>query len=139
MYYGVTDEGAGGASAREPANPLDIDSSGFKVDQYMEKMLRNLSLTDLYDKERKVKKGGQRNAYLFKDKIFCIAYCWECHSLCMIFLCVETLQLDSNMQHLVYENHSKFIKASETIKEVFCKYCIQFSAFCFLLALLFSL
>ncbi|XP_019849380.1 PREDICTED: vacuolar protein sorting-associated protein 51 homolog [Amphimedon queenslandica] len=86
MYYGVTDEGTGGASAREPANPLDIDSSGFKVDQYMEKMLRNLSLTDLYDKERKVKK--------------------------------ETLQLDSNMQHLVYENHSKFIKASETIKEM---------------------
>lgn len=57
MYYGVTDEGTGGTSTREPANPLDIDSTGFKVDQYMEKMLRNLSLTDLYDKERKVKKG----------------------------------------------------------------------------------
>ena len=30
----------------------------------------------------------------------------------------ETQQLDSNMQYLVYENHSKFITASETIKEV---------------------
>ena len=27
-------------------------------------------------------------------------------------------ELDSKMQYLVYENHSKFIKASETIREV---------------------
>lgn len=31
---------------------------------------------------------------------------------------VEIQELDSNMQYLVYENHSKFIKASETIREV---------------------
>ena len=30
----------------------------------------------------------------------------------------EVKELDSNMQYLVYENHSKFITASETIKEV---------------------
>ena len=30
----------------------------------------------------------------------------------------EIQELDSNMQYLVYENHSKFIKASETIREV---------------------
>ena len=30
----------------------------------------------------------------------------------------ETQELDTNMQYLVYENHSKFITASETIKEV---------------------
>lgn len=34
------------------------------------------------------------------------------------YVSIETQQLDSNMQYLVYENHSKFIKASETIKEV---------------------
>ena len=32
--------------------------------------------------------------------------------------CAEIQELDSNMQYLVYENHSKFIKASETIREV---------------------
>ena len=30
----------------------------------------------------------------------------------------EIQELDSSMQYLVYENHSKFIKASETIREV---------------------
>ncbi|CAI8052278.1 Vacuolar protein sorting-associated protein 51 homolog [Geodia barretti] len=30
----------------------------------------------------------------------------------------EIQELDSNMQYLVYENHSKFIKASETIREM---------------------
>ena len=33
---------------------------------------------------------------------------------------IEIQELDSNMQYLVYENHSKFIKASETIREVCC-------------------
>jgi hypothetical protein len=82
MYYGVDDH----VTSSHQTNPLDIDSSGFKVDEYLEKMLKELSLTDLYEKERKMKK--------------------------------ETQQLDSNMQYLVYENHSKFIKASETIKEM---------------------
>lgn len=31
---------------------------------------------------------------------------------------VEIKELDGKMQYLVYENHSKFIKASETIREV---------------------
>ena len=38
--------------------------------------------------------------------------------LCCGFLVSEIQELDSNMQYLVYENHSKFIKASETIREV---------------------
>ena len=57
MYYGVNENDGHGGGASEQTNPLDIDSSGFKVDQYMEKMLKELSLTDLYDRERKVKKG----------------------------------------------------------------------------------
>lgn len=37
----------------------------------------------------------------------------------IIWFCgTEIQELDSNMQYLVYENHSKFIKASETIREV---------------------
>lgn len=54
MYYGVNEESN---SSSQPLNPLDIDSSGFKVEQYVEKMLKELSLTDLYDRERCVKKG----------------------------------------------------------------------------------
>ena len=38
--------------------------------------------------------------------------------LCCGFPVSEIQELDSNMQYLVYENHSKFIKASETIREV---------------------
>lgn len=53
MYYGVDDQ----ELASQQGNPLDIDSAGFKVDQYMEKMLKELSLTDLYEKERRMKKG----------------------------------------------------------------------------------
>ena len=30
----------------------------------------------------------------------------------------EVRQLDNDMQHLVYENHAKFITASDTIKNV---------------------
>ena len=36
----------------------------------------------------------------------------------IILTALEIQELDSNMQYLVYENHSKFIKASETIREV---------------------
>lgn len=44
---------------------------------------------------------------------------------CAYFI-VEIQELDSNMQYLVYENHSKFIKASETIKEVSCQSVLQY-------------
>ena len=41
------------------------------------------------------------------------------HVTSLSLCCVPEIQeLDSNMQYLVYENHSKFIKASETIREV---------------------
>ena len=43
---------------------------------------------------------------------------WVCVEKCCVVGCTEIQELDSNMQYLVYENHSKFIKASETIREV---------------------
>ena len=39
-------------------------------------------------------------------------------AVCLPTYLAEIQELDSNMQYLVYENHSKFIKASETIREV---------------------
>lgn len=54
MYYGVDDH----ASSGKAENPLDIDCSGFKPDHYMEKMLKEASLGQLFEMERKLKKGG---------------------------------------------------------------------------------
>ena len=46
----------------------------------------------------------------------------NCCNQCDAFtVSLEIQELDSNMQYLVYENHSKFIKASETIREVGCQ------------------
>ncbi|XP_064382832.1 vacuolar protein sorting-associated protein 51 homolog isoform X2 [Halichondria panicea] len=81
MYYGVDD-----SVQLQQDNPLDIDKAGFKADMFMEKMLKETSLNNLYKQEERMKK--------------------------------EIQELDSNMQYLVYENHSKFIKASETIREM---------------------
>ena len=53
MYYGVDDQ----VSSNQQEDPLDIDSIGFKVDLYLEKLLKELSLTELFDKERQMKRG----------------------------------------------------------------------------------
>ena len=53
MYYGVDDQ----VSSNQQEDPLDIDSVGFKVDLYLEKLLKELSLTGLFDKERQMKRG----------------------------------------------------------------------------------
>lgn len=54
MYYGVNDKET---TPSQILDPLDIDGAGFKVNEYVEKMLKELSLTDLYEKERRVKRG----------------------------------------------------------------------------------
>lgn len=82
MYYGVDEH----AASKKHENPLDIDATGFKPELYMEKLMKESVLTDLYQQEERMKKDIQ--------------------------------ELDSNMQYLVYENHAKFIKASETIREM---------------------
>jgi hypothetical protein len=81
MYYGVENE-----QSKEQDNPVDIDKAGFQPPVFMEKILKECSLNELYKKEERMKR--------------------------------EIQELDSNMQYLVYENHSKFIKASETIREM---------------------
>ena len=52
MYYGV-DENA----ALHEDNPLDIDKSGFKPQLFMDKVLKECSLNQLYHQEEKMKKG----------------------------------------------------------------------------------
>lgn len=53
MYYGVDEQ----ESIQHQSDPLDIDALGFKPDQYLEKLLKELSLIELFDKERQMKRG----------------------------------------------------------------------------------
>ena len=53
MYYGVDEHGN-----QEAENPLDIDQAGFRPDAYMEKVLKECSLNELYKQEGRMKKGG---------------------------------------------------------------------------------
>ena len=53
MYYGVDDH----ASSSKPENPLDIDGSGFNPDHFMDKLLKEASLGQLFEMEKKLKKG----------------------------------------------------------------------------------
>lgn len=52
MYYGVDENGP-----QQEENPLDIDKSGFRPQQFMEKTLKESSLNQLYRQEEKMKKG----------------------------------------------------------------------------------
>ena len=52
MYYGVDDQ-----VPEEKINPMDIDSTQFKSDMFMEKVLKECSLNELYQMEGKMKKG----------------------------------------------------------------------------------
>ena len=52
MYYGVDENGP----LREE-NPLDIDKSSFRPQLFMDKMLKESSLNELYRQEEKMKKG----------------------------------------------------------------------------------
>ncbi len=53
MYYGVDDQ----ESSEQHSDPMDIDALGFKPDQYLEKLLKEMSLIQLFDKERQMKRG----------------------------------------------------------------------------------
>ena len=53
MYYGMDS----GEVSRRKENPLDIDSTGFKSEQYIEHLLKESSLNELYASERQMRKG----------------------------------------------------------------------------------
>ncbi len=52
MYYGVDDQ-----VPEQRANPMDIDHAQFRSDMFMEKVLKECSLNELYQMEAKMKKG----------------------------------------------------------------------------------
>ncbi len=52
MYYGVDEDGP-----LQEENPLDIDKTAFKPSLFMERVLKECSLNQLYKQEEKMKKG----------------------------------------------------------------------------------
>ncbi len=55
MYYGVDEN-----SSQHAGDPMDIDKTAFQSQQYMEKLLKESSLNQLYLQEDKMKKGETR-------------------------------------------------------------------------------
>lgn len=53
MYYGM--DSAEVSSRKE--DPLDIDGTGFKPENFMEHLLKESSLNELFDRERQMRKG----------------------------------------------------------------------------------
>ena len=53
MYYGVDES----AKSQVQDDPLNIDRAEFTVDKYMNSVLKDSSLNDLYKREERTKKG----------------------------------------------------------------------------------
>ena len=53
MYYGVDDQ----ENVEQHSDPMDIDGPGFKADQFLENLLKEMSLIELYDRERQMRRG----------------------------------------------------------------------------------
>ncbi|KAI8822481.1 exocyst complex component Sec5-domain-containing protein [Fimicolochytrium jonesii] len=95
QYYGVQEE-AGTAPTTQtptrltpkekPPDPLDLDSTAFNKDLYLNKLLNEKALPDLIQRDNEV--------------------------------VAEIKQLDGDMKTLVYENYSKFISATDTIRSM---------------------
>lgn len=68
MYYGVDDGGT-----QQAGDPLDIDKTAFQSQMFMEKLLKESSLNQLYFQEDKMKKGERERAE-YRRK------CSVCHS-----------------------------------------------------------
>lgn len=74
----------------------------FDAASYFEQLTKTKALTDLMLTDRELKKGA-----------LCSAACRSRH-----LPSQEVRKLDSNLKTLVYNNYSKFISATETIKKV---------------------
>lgn len=57
MYYGM--DSAEVSSRKE--NPLDIDGTGFKPENYMEHLLKESSLNELFVREQQMRRGTIMN------------------------------------------------------------------------------
>ena len=67
LYYGVGEEGGEVAS-----NPYDINGAHFKPRDYMQKLLKEKSLTELMDKENDVTKRMLKICQLQKLNFSCL-------------------------------------------------------------------
>ena len=70
MYYGVGDE-----PGETPVDPCDINGAHFKPEAYMEKLLKEKSLTELMDKESDVTKRKDVTAVVYGILHGLICFC----------------------------------------------------------------
>lgn len=95
MYYGVDENGP-----LKEDNPLDIDKAGFQPQVFMEKVLKESSLNQLYRQEEKMKKGKE---WLLTDRqrltptTFPVQRFKSWTATCNI-LCTRTTQSSSKLQ-----------------------------------------
>ncbi|KNC97850.1 uncharacterized protein SPPG_06846 [Spizellomyces punctatus DAOM BR117] len=88
QYYGIGGESAPQATIKKekPPDPLDIDNHAFNAELHLNKLMNEMALPDLIQRDNE--------------------------------LVAEIKQLDGDMKTLVYENYSKFISATDTIRKM---------------------
>lgn len=60
MYYGL--DSAAVSSRKE--DPLDIDGTGFKPEKFLEHLLKESSLNELFERERQMRRGSIMNKWI---------------------------------------------------------------------------
>jgi len=120
MYYGVNEED----QRKKQEDVLNINSTHFKADKYLEQLYKTSDLQNLKTEKEKTKAGMSLNL----DGCYCTVWPVEMillerpkifNELNFFTHNIEIRELDGDMQRLVYENYSKFIKATDMIREVF--------------------
>ena len=66
MYYGVSDESGKAA----PIDYCDINGAHFKPEEYLEKLFKEKSLTELMDKEADISKRKEAIVFKLYQRIF---------------------------------------------------------------------
>lgn len=86
-----------------------VDSDTFEPNKYFSRLLKEKTLSGLIKRDNELVAGNENGMY---DKA---ARCL------MDTLIVEIREIDGDMKTLVYENYSKFISATDTIRKVCIK------------------
>lgn len=99
QYYGSA---KGAESTNTPrVNVNDIDGARFDSNKYVKKLLDEVPLEELMQRDQKLSKGDLNLRFI------------------ILLTLAEIKKLDTDLQMLVYENYNKFITATDTIKKVF--------------------
>ncbi|KAI8385779.1 Vps51/Vps67-domain-containing protein [Blakeslea trispora] len=88
-YYGIQERNAADIQPQEDIRPFDIDGNTFDASKYFASLLKNKNLKELIEQDNQ-----------------------------LVGAPVEIREIDGDMKTLVYENYSKFISATDTIRRM---------------------